>query len=467
MLTKPCCALIGLLSLWPLPAVAQQAPWVLSGAGAAQYTLLTATGSALDRTGATLTLRSDTAKPSAFGTILARTPADSFRGRRVRIIADIDAHNVTGWSSSWLRVDGPSGTLEFDNGQDDPLKGTSSGHREMTLFVPQSATLLYFGLLMSGSGEATARGLRIEARPPVAANAPLVPAAQRVLDSAITIVRARALWRDTVTWAEVEPRVRAIAAGAENTREGYPAITMLLSSLGDHHSFFQPPTATRQFQTGGAQNPRPTVNALPDSIGYISVPGYAGVDTAAARGYVTDVRAALAAVQEQSSCRWVVDLRANTGGNMWPMLGGLEPFLGNAGLGSFVTNAGAGPLWHANDVVKLPVTPALSRLDSAYVAVLTSPRTGSSGEAVTIAFIGRPHTRSFGLPTAGLSTANRTFVLPDTSMIVLTVSVEADRNGKRYGQKIEPDEVVAADPVADPQLARAVAWLRSQPSCIR
>src|ERR1041384_3244422 len=126
MLTKPCCALIGLLSLGPLPAVAQQAPWVLSGAGAAQYTLLTATGSALDRTGATLTLRSDTAKPSAFGTILARTPAYSFRGRRVRLIADIDAHNVTGWSSSWLRVDGPSGTLEFDNGQDDPLKGTSS-----------------------------------------------------------------------------------------------------------------------------------------------------------------------------------------------------------------------------------------------------------------------------------------------------------------------------------------------------
>src|ERR1043166_6335982 len=91
MLTKPCCALIGLLSLWPLPAVAQQAPWVLSGAGAAQYTLLTATGSAPDRTGATLTLRSDTAKPSAFGTILARTPADSFRGRKVRLSAAIDA----------------------------------------------------------------------------------------------------------------------------------------------------------------------------------------------------------------------------------------------------------------------------------------------------------------------------------------------------------------------------------------
>src|ERR1051325_9367586 len=308
MLTKPCCALIGLLSLWPLPAVAQQAPWVLSGAGAAQYTLLTATGSALDRTSATLTLRSDTAKPSAFGTILARTPADSFRGRRIKIIADIDAQNVTGWASSWLRVDGPSGSLAADNGQDNALKGTASGHREMTLFVPATATQLYFGLLLSGSGEATARGLRIEARPPVAANAPLVPAAQRVLDSAIAIVRGHALWRDTVTWGVVEPRVRALAAGAESTQDVYPAIQMLLSSLGDHHSFFQKPTATRQFQSGGAQNPRPDVHALPDSIGYISVPAYSGAGMAAGKTYVDDVRAALTKVQAQSTCRWVVDL---------------------------------------------------------------------------------------------------------------------------------------------------------------
>ena len=45
------------------------------------------------------------------------------------------------------------------------------------LIVPQTATRLVFGLLMGGSGEATARGLRIEARPSVAADAPLVPAA--------------------------------------------------------------------------------------------------------------------------------------------------------------------------------------------------------------------------------------------------------------------------------------------------
>lgn len=48
-------------------------------------------------------------------------------------------------------------------------------------------------------------------------------------------------------------------------------------------------------------------------------------------------------------------------------------------------------------------------------------------------------------------------------MLVLTVAVEADRNGKRYGEKIDPDESIPVDSAAgDVQLERAVAWLKSQ-----
>lgn len=451
-----------------LAVFAQQPTWTKGGTPGADYVLVAATGAALDRTGATLTLRSDSATAAQFGTITGTVPADSFRGRRVRIIADVDARNVSGGASVWLRVDGSSGMLSLQNGTDDALRGTGSGHRETTVFVPQEATRLVFGLLLSGSGEATARGLRLEVRPLVAANAPLAPPAQRVLDSAFTIVREHALWRDTVTWSVVEPRVRAVAAGAETTAEVYPAIGLLLTSLGDHHSFHMLPAATRGFQAGGAQNPRPEVRALPDSIGYISVPAYSGADAAASRQYVVDVHAAITAILPRTSCRWVVDLRANGGGNMWPMLGGLRPFLGEAGLGSFVTAKGAGPLWHARDAVDIPLTLALEALDSAYVAVLTGPRTASSGEAVTISFIGRPRTRSFGLPTAGLSTANSTYPLPDGSMILLTVSIQADRTGTRYGGKIDPSEIVATDPAGgELQLARAVSWLRAQPACVR
>jgi hypothetical protein len=70
------------------------------------------------------------------------------------------------------------------------------------------------------------------------------------------------------------------------------------------------------------------------------------------------------------------------------------------------------------------------------------------------------------LPTAGLSTANDTKALPDGAMIMLTTAVEADRTGKRYGEKLSPDELIPAPATDtdDPQMDRAVAWLKSQ-SC--
>jgi len=90
------------------------------------------------------------------------------------------------------------------------------------------------------------------------------------------------------------------------------------------------------------------------------------------------------------------------------------------------------------------------------VAVLTGPHTASSGEAVTVAFRGRPNTRSFGAGTAGLSSGNSAFPLPDGSEILLMTTIDRDRDGHRYGGVLEPDEA-AEDAVAE---ATALTWLR-------
>ena len=179
------------------------------------------------------------------------------------------------------------------------------------------------------------------------------------------------------------------------------------------------------------------MQSLSERVGYVSIPGYSGGDVAAAGTYATRMHESLAGILASSSCGWVVDLRQNTGGNMWPMLAGLKPFLGNAGLGTFESPTGSSPKWIAGQAVGVEPPATLGGLESAWVAVITGPRTASSGEAVAIAFRGRPRTRSFGLPTAGcLSTANQTFRLPDGAMILLTTAVDADRTGKRYGDKV-------------------------------
>ena len=98
-----------------------------------------------------------------------------------------------------------------------------------------------------------------------------------------------------------------------------------------------PPAATTAFRTGGAANPPIDVKALGDRIGYLNVPAYSGGDATAARSFATKAHEQLAAAVDDAGCGWIVDLRGNTGGNMWPMLAGLKPFLGDEPLGTFVS----------------------------------------------------------------------------------------------------------------------------------
>jgi C-terminal processing protease CtpA/Prc len=77
------------------------------------------------------------------------------------------------------------------------------------------------------------------------------------------------------------------------------------------------------------------------------------------------------------------------------------------------------------------------------VAVLVDNGVASSGEATFIAFRQRADTRSFGVATCGLSTANSGFSMSDGALLNLTVSVMADRTKTRYGDQVAPDEIIA------------------------
>ncbi|HEU5259228.1 MAG TPA: S41 family peptidase [Vicinamibacterales bacterium] len=429
-----------------------------------------ASGSVLDANGASVTLRTAQAPtgPNAFGSISMRLPAAEHRLHRVTLTADLSSTDVSGGASLWIRVDSATGAmLSLDNGTADMLKGTATGSRSVTALVPADAATIVVGALLRGAGAMTARNVRLSSSAPDSTK-PMSPEAAAVLDTAIKEVKDKALKAPSVDWATVEPAVRAFAAGASKTSDTYPAIRYLLSSLGDRHSSLMPPAQTTEFTTGAVQNPPPDVKALPDRVGYISVPGYSGGELQSMQAYTRRTHELLVATVPSVACGWVVDLRQDTGGNMWPMLGGLKPFLGDAGLGAFEGRSGKGQPWIAGQGIFIAPAATLNALEKSWVAVLTGPRTVSSGEAVTISFRGRPRTRSFGQNTAGLSTANSNVRLPDGSMMLLTTAIELDRNGNRYGDVITPDEVIPAEPAGaaeDRVLKAAIAWLRDSSGC--
>jgi hypothetical protein len=79
--------------------------------------------------------------------------ATRYLDRRVRFSATVRAHEVTDWAGLWLRIDGPSGPLTLDNMQDRPLRGSTDWTQAyIVLDVPQQATALHFGALLTGAG---------------------------------------------------------------------------------------------------------------------------------------------------------------------------------------------------------------------------------------------------------------------------------------------------------------------------
>ena len=149
---------------------------------------------------------------------------------------------------------------------------------------------------------------------------------------------------------------------------------------------------------------------------------------------------------------------------MWPMIAGVGPVLGEGTAGAFIDPDGGATLWgYANGasnssgtpVVQVPQPYRLMRINPR-MAALTNCYVERSGEASVIAFRGRPNTRSFGMPTGGISTANRNTQLSDGAWLYLTVSVMADRNLNRYGDAVVPDEVINSPSQA---ALRAIEWL--------
>lgn len=218
----------------------------------------------------------------------------------------------------------------------------------------------------------------------------------------------------------------------------------------------------------GSYTPLPAITRrIGGDLGYVEIPATTGQDQFAER-----VRESMFQADAPTVCGWIVDLRFNNGGNLWAMLQTLRPILGESPLGSFVDTSGQPHAWTypttGPSVVAAP-DHALQHPDGP-VAVLTSRLTSNAGEIVTIAFRGRPDTRTFGEPTWGAPTGNTQFALPDGARLDLATSKATDRTGHVYEGRLPPDQAVTIDwarlaTVDDPVVIAAGNWLRAQPGC--
>jgi hypothetical protein len=108
-------------------------------------------------------LKSTTPVIHGFGTLMQQFNADHYLGKRVRFSALVKTEEAQDWAGLWMRVDKGPKMLAFDNMQNRPIKGTNDWRRyDVVLDVPQEATGIFFGVLLSGSGEVWLNDAKID-----------------------------------------------------------------------------------------------------------------------------------------------------------------------------------------------------------------------------------------------------------------------------------------------------------------
>ncbi len=419
--------------------------------GTSTQSLASGSGDISEAGGATVTLSAESTGANQFIGTITTIDAASFQGREVVLAGTLLVKSGTGNAALWVRADGPGEPLAFASTGDQPVRlNEGSQQREARLYIPSGATSLKLGVTLGSAGRVEVEHLTLKTES-AASNS---VSAYDMLDHAISVIRANALNANRVDWKAEQKSLLTPDLKNLPAPEAYSRIQKVLSALEDRHSSVQAPRVASTYRAGAVATQAVEARQM-QGIGYLLVPGLRGSDANAGEAFSAQLCGHIGRLAKSASKGWIIDLRNNTGGNMWPMIKGLRPLLGDADIGAFRDRNGVVTAWHSQ-----PSKACSIDLSGSAVAVLVGPRTASSGEAVAVAFRARADTRFFGQPTAGLSTANQSFALPDGGVIALTTAVFLDRSGEAYPQGIGPENLVPHDQDA---IAAAAAWLRTLP----
>lgn len=269
---------------------------------------------------------------------------------------------------------------------------------------------------------------------------------QGYLKKAISLMDRNGLFAEGDEWEAA--RKEALSQKPATIEEAQDVVRQALKVAGGKHSFVLPATNVQALAEMEWQ--MPTVDILDGNIALIKIPDFSGNQEDGQRY----ARTVIEGVPEDI-CGAIIDLRGNSGGNMYPMIASVHRFIqdGNNML-KFKSRSRTSsiPLSYILRVEDIEARESLN----GPIAILTDSLTASSGEATLICFRGQENVKTFGAPTAGYASANQTFKMPDGSNLVLTTSCDVARTGEEFC-----DDPITPDVATDQPLEEATAWILS------
>ncbi len=270
---------------------------------------------------------------------------------------------------------------------------------------------------------------------------------QQYVRNAIRTMDKHGLFAEGQEWEAAKEK--ALSARPVSIEEAQEVIREAGKVAGGKHTFLKTETEVTRDATSPVWE-MPAVSVEENGIAVIRLPHFSGNGEEGIRYANTVLEKVPDAVSGV-----VIDLRDNTGGDMYPMIVAVHRFIADDDILRFRTRKRT--QW-------IPLSFVIERVGIGHrsriacpVAILTNEWTASSAEATLLCFRGLDYVRVFGAPTAGYASANQPFTLRDGAQLVLTIGCDVARTGEVFcDNPIEPD-VCTDTPLED-----ALEWLETR-----
>lgn len=311
------------------------------------------------------------------------------------------------------------------------------------------------------------------------------------VDSAYTFIKYNSIHRNKADWDKTDRQFAFCISQASTTKDSMNCFVSVLKALNDVHSqlfydnqvysYYVPledsvyKKVKPLLQRAAEETNQPSFALLARKYLYIRIPSIIAYTQTDINRFAQSILDSLCYYSTFKPKGFIVDLRLNTGGNMYPMLSGLSPLLGNTITGYETDIADSvvrtWELRENNFIIGGYKATAIKNLcgtdfSDKPVVIITGMLTASSGTITAIAFKGRNKTFFTGEPTAnGYSTSNGYFQFGSGLTMNFATSFVADRRMNICKTNLLPDLILTGgdnfdNPDADAKVIRALIWIK-------
>lgn len=312
------------------------------------------------------------------------------------------------------------------------------------------------------------------------------------VDSLYTFIKSNSILRNTVDWKPIDETFIKKIKNAQSLHDTMKCFVTVLESLNDVHSqiylnnkyyghfpSFEDTTLAWLKPLNDKANSLTNkihTEILPHKIAYVRVPSFQVFDKLQINNYAQSLYDSICELASNKAKGFIIDLRLNGGGNIYPMLSGLSLLLGNNTI-SYETDihGSISRVWEIkkeNFIIGGYQTTEISakrkiksKIQTIPIVVLIGPVTKSSGSMTAISFKKRQNTIFIGEPSAdGYTTSNGYFQFTPTLTLNFATNFVADRKMNIYKSTVNPDIFVYhgdnfENLLKDEKIKLAIQWL--------